>query len=162
MQFGETLLVLGALVIFSLTTLFLNDAKLDNDLKIMETEFQITAMALSQTFVERAYSLSFDQVIADSSHTGNFPEDLTDPVNLGPDGAETYLSFNDIDDFHGYTTQLTTPRAVYDVTINVSYVDSLNIAGVDTGETFLKQMIVKTTSPFYSDTVQLQYLYGFR
>ncbi|MFC1724740.1 hypothetical protein ACFL4T_03870, partial [candidate division KSB1 bacterium] len=126
MNLGESFLVLGALVIFSITTLYLNDVKFDNNNRLMEAEFKTTAIGLAHSYIEEAQALDFDEVVADSSGV-SFPNDFTAPGSLGPEGGETYPNFNDIDDFNGFITNITTPRADYDISINVSYADSATL-----------------------------------
>ena len=98
MHLGETLLVLGALVIFSITTLYLNDTKFDNDRKLMENEFRITAVGIAQSFLEEAQTMQFDEAIINESME-DVPDDFTAVASLGPDGGESYPNFDDFDDF---------------------------------------------------------------
>ena len=65
MNLGETLLVLGALVIFSVTTLYLNDVKYDTNNRLMETEFKTTAVGLAHSYIEEANALAFDDAVSD-------------------------------------------------------------------------------------------------
>lgn len=162
MQVGETLLVLGALVIFSLAALYLNDLKFDNDVKAMENEFKTTAIGLAQSFVEESESLEFDEVVTDPDFTGQLPNSFTNVVSLGPEAGESYPHYDDVDDFNGYSSTINTPRASYNVNITVSYADSVNIIPGYSNKSFLKIMSVTVSSIFFSDSLKLDYLYSFR
>ena len=162
MHLGETLLVLGALVIFSLAALYLNDSKFDNDMTLMETEFRITAVGIAQSFLEEAQSLKFDEILNDTTFTGGLPDNFTDVASLGTETGESYLNFDDVDDFNGYSTNINTPRADYDIDIIVSYADSVNINPGYLNKSFLKIMAVKVTSVFFGDSIKLDYLYSYR
>jgi len=162
MHLGETLLVLGALVIFSLAALYLNDSKFDNDMTLMETEFRITAIGIAQSFLEEAQSLKFDEILNDTTFTVGLPDNFTDVASLGPEIGESYPNFDDVDDFNGYSANINTPRADYNVDIIVSYADSANINPGYLNKSFLKIMAVKVTSIFFSDSIKLDYLYSYR
>jgi len=160
MHLGETLLVLGALVIFSIATLYLNNSRLDNNTKLMEVELETTAIGLAQSFIEEAQSLQFDEVLTDPDFSGDLPDDFTDVSSLGLEG-ETYPNFDDVDDFNGYSANINTPRADYNVSIVVSYVDSANLNPDYSNKSFLKFMSVNVSSVFFSDSIKLDYLHSY-
>ena len=162
MNLGETLLVLGALVIFSLVTLYLNDTKFDNERILMETEFKITAMSLAQSFFEEAQYLQFDEVATDTTYIGQQTSLFTDAGDLGAEAGESYPGFDDIDDFNGFSTNINTPRANYNVSITVSYTDTVNFNPGYLNESFLKIMSIKVISDFYRDSVKCDYLFSYR
>jgi len=162
MNLGETLLVLGALVIFAMATLYLNDSKLDNNTKLMETEFRLTAVGIAQSFLEEAQALTFDEILNDTTFTVGLPDNFTDVASLGPETGESYPNFDDVDDFNDYSVNINTPRADYNVDIIVSYADSANINPGYINKSFLKIMTVTVSSIFFSDSLMLDYLYSYR
>ena len=161
MNLGETLLVLGALMIFSLATLYLNGSKLDNDTELMETEFKTTAIGIAQSFLEEAQSLPFDEVVNDTTFSGSLPNGFTNVMSLGAEMGESYPAFDDVDDFNGYSANIITPRADYDVDINVSYADSATVSPDYANKSFLKVMTIKIESDFFTDSLKLDYLYCY-
>lgn len=161
MQSVETFLVLGALVIFSMAALYLNDLKFDNDRRVMETEFKTTAIGIAQQYIEEAQSLKFDEAVT-GSIPSSLPDAFTNFASLGPEAGESYPQFDDVDDYNGYSAGVNTPRATYTVNIVVSYADSVTISPGYTLRSFLKIMTVKVSSIFFADTVKLDYLYSFR
>lgn len=160
MNLGETLLVLGALVIFSLTTLYLNDSKLENNNQLMENEFRITALGISQSFIEEAQTLGFDEVLISGSPS-TLPDDFTSVGSLGSDAGEIYPAFDDVDDFNGFTQSINTPRADYNVSVEVSYADTVNCSPGFSNTSFFKIMRVKVSSIFFSDSISCNYLFSF-
>ncbi|MCP4726271.1 MAG: hypothetical protein GY863_14600 [bacterium] len=160
MHLGETLLVLGALVIFSITALYINDTKFDNDITMMETEFRITAVSIAQTYIEEAQTLSYDEVLISGS-ISDLPDDFTSYTSLGNEGGESYPNFDDVDDYNGYSQNVVTPRADYDVSIKVSYADTLNCTPDYSNESFFKILEIKVKSDFFQDSLSCSYLFSF-
>lgn len=160
MHLGETLLVLGALVIFSVSALYLNDAKFDNDMKLMETEFRITAVGIAQSFIEEAQVMEYDEVLINGVYNV-LPDDFTAAALLGSEDAEFYPNFDDVDDFNSFTQNITTPRADYSVTVQVSYADTLNLNPGFANPSFFKIMTVTVKSIFFQDSIFCDYLFSF-
>ncbi|MFC1492851.1 hypothetical protein ACFL6O_02750 [candidate division KSB1 bacterium] len=158
---GETLLVLAALVIFSLAAMQINDTKFDNNNDLMESELELSAIGIAQSFIQEASSLSFDEAVTDTTYTTGLPGLFTDPVSLGPDGGETYGSFDDVDDFNGYASIVNTPRIDYNVSITVSYADSSTISPGYANRSFLKIMTVIIASEYFTDSLKVEYNHSY-
>ena len=162
LQLGESVMALGAVSLMSLAALHLNDLRLDNGIRMMESEFRTTALSLAHSYIEEAQRLRFDEDVPASGPVGPLPAGFTAPLALGPDIGEVFPLFDDVDDFHGLTEDIVTPRAGYRVRCAVSYGDSSLLAPFSPGRTLLKWLSVEITSAFYQDTLRVQYLYGFR
>ena len=155
----EMILLLGALVLFGLLMLSLNQYAMDQNDVIFEQELEFYAISLAQSFIEEAKTRAFDTTVINASP--QLPSGFTSFGGLGPDGGETYPNFNDVDDFNNFTFQDSTGRAVFDVDIDVGYVES---ADPETGvnyETFYKNMTVTVDSPYMDWPVQLNYVFGY-
>lgn len=161
MHLGETLLIIGSLVIFGAVSLFINGARLDSERIMMETEFQITAIGLAQSFIEEAKGLPFDEGVVDSLFTGRVPESFTAENDLGPESGEDYPLFDDVDDYNGLFRHIDTPRASYTVEVTVGYADSVTLAPQGVYRSLFKIMNVRVASAFFRDTVQCSYLFTF-
>ncbi|MCH7783354.1 hypothetical protein IID62_09850, partial [candidate division KSB1 bacterium] len=61
MQTGETLLVMGAVIIFSLTALSMNQSILEGNRTLMETQIINSGTAVGLSFIEHAKQLAFDE-----------------------------------------------------------------------------------------------------
>ena len=162
MQLGESFLILGALVIFSLTTLMLNDFKLENNTRMMEIEFETTAIGIAQQYIEEAQALEFDEALVGGGFSGSVPADFTAPASLGAESGESYPGFDDVDDFHGYTDNISTTRADFTVSISIVYLDTATIASDLINRTTLKNLIVTIKSSYFSDSLMLDYVYAYR
>ena len=148
---GQMLLVLGALVLFSIMLPSLNQTLLHNDRTLISTNAELTAISLAEKILAEAGTLAFDVVCVTSHPTS--PSQLTDPGNLGPAAGENYPNFNDLDDFHGVTIvdSTTLPSVLFNITGQVTYVDP-NDPTQDVGyETFLKRLRVTVTGPYLVD-----------
>ncbi len=162
MNIGESLLVIGALVTFTLAALHLNGTKLDTGNKIMQSEFRTTAIGVAQQVIEHAQELKFDEVLTDTSFSGPYPGGFTNVNDLGPETGESAANPDDIDDLNGYSTSVITGRNDYSVNCSVSYADTADVSSGFGSKSLLKIMTVKVSSMFFEDTVQLQYVYRFQ
>jgi len=161
MSQAETLLVLGALIIFSMAALMVNDVKFENERTMIESEFQITAIGLAQSYIQEAQRLSFDEVTVDSAFAGNIPIDFTSADNMGAETGEAYPGFDDLDDFNDFNQDITTPRADYTVDITVMYADTATLAPDLLAKSVLKLMTVRVSSIFFQDTITCRYMFGY-
>lgn len=161
MHLGETLMALGALVLFAFASLNINAAKLDNESGMMESEFMVTATGIAQSYVHQAKGLSFDEATADSVFNGPVPDSFTAPDALGPESGEIFPNFDDLDDLHGYTGAVVTPRSDYSVSIQVQYADTLNLTPQSSARTLMKILNVRIASVYMQDTLQINQLFGF-
>jgi MSHA pilin protein MshD len=161
MQLGESLLAMGAVVMFTVASLQLAALRLDGRARMWEAEFRTTAQALAQSYLEEAQSLAFDEAVVASGSAASLPEGLTAPASLGPEGSQGRLDFDDIDDFHGYTEQVRTARADFQVRMTATYLDSAALQATDQ-RSFVKWLTVSVSCPCYRDTLRVHYLYAVR
>ena len=161
MQLGESLLAVGAVVMFTVASLQLSALRLDGRERMWEAEFRTTAQSLAQSYLEEAQALAFDAAVVASGSAQSLPEGLTAPDSLGPEGTQGRLQFDDIDDFHGYTEQVRTPRAEFQVRLVATYLDSATLQAIDE-RSLVKWLTVSVSCPCYRDTVRVHYLYAVR
>ncbi|KPK92651.1 hypothetical protein AMJ80_06485 [bacterium SM23_31] len=160
MNTGEIILVIGALILFSVTAIFLNQAILDGDRTVTESRLTNGATAVALSYIENAKRLSFDEaVIADPDL--NNPGMLTLPANLGPESGESPADFDDIDDFRQYTDSVKTNIVTYNVAITVAYIDTNTMSVSEHNQTYYKQMRVFVHTPFIPDTIKLAHIFTF-
>lgn len=159
MNSGETLLVMGAVLIFSLTALSMNQTILEGNRTLMETQIISSGTAVGLSFIESAKQLSFDEVTV--MNEDNFDADsFTSPGGLGLDFGETYPGFDDVDDFHNYNDSVATQLATFYVNTTVAYVDSGDLNISVNYRTFFKRIHVVVTSPFIKDSLQLSHVFS--
>lgn len=161
MHLGESLLAIGAVVMFTVGALRLNTMRLDGQTRMLESEFRTTALSLAQSYVEQAQRLSFDEALADSHSVTNLHARLTAPAAMGPDAGETTIdTFDDLDDLHGHTEAVITPRGAYRVSLTAAYADSVTLAPSG-APSLLKWVTASVSSRYFRDTVRVSYLCGF-
>lgn len=156
----QSMLSLGALLIFSLISLRFDTAVLENTGVEVENKVYLTAFSLADDLLEEIKLRAFD------ANTVQFP--ITNPAGLtnyplGPSSSEVYPNFNDIDDFNGYHRIIDAPHAEkYEVFCEVYYV------GEDTPEikssirTFYKRTDITVTSPYLKNPVKLSSIFTLK
>lgn len=161
MNSGQMLLSIGALLLLSLTVLRVNNTILQTDSVMMDSKFGILATSIATSFIEKASKKAFDaNTFEDAVSTLS---ELTPASGLGPASGETTPeTFNDFDDFNGYTEQITNlPSAIFDVSCTVCYTNPTNPDGKLTTQSWNKRMTVKVSSPSSQDTIKLSTIYSY-
>lgn len=156
----QSLLSLGALLIFSLISLRFDTAVLENTGVEVENKVYLTAFSLADDLLEEIKQKAFDE------NTTIFP--ITNPAGLtdyplGPSSWEVYPDFNDIDDFNGYKRVIDAPHAEkYEVSCEVYYVGEDTPEAKSSVRTFYKRADVKVTSPYLKNPVKLSFIFTLK
>lgn len=160
MNTGQSIFSIGALLLFSMTTLRVNDRILSNDVVMQDSKFGILGLSLAASMIEEASNKAFDAATADDGIIDvNL---LTSPYSLGPGDGELPGYFNDFDDYNGYTRHVTQiPSAEFDISCAVHYVTPLNIEGYIMQKTWHKKITVEVTSPFMKDTIRVAKVFSY-
>ena len=178
MNTGQTILSLGAVILWSVTVLLTNRSSLQHGSIINQTQIDIYAVSLAQAKIEEASGKAFDRYSAtDTAGNGNAITNLsqlTDPTLLGKEAGENYPDFNDFDDYNFYSGN--NPFKLYVAGVDtfriqstISYVDTTDPGGKSGFRTWHKKMVVKvwpTISPWTAetaqpDTVVMTYIYSY-
>lgn len=161
---AELLLVLAALSIFGWFSLTVNRSLLENSSRVLESEFEITAISLLQEVISDAGLKAFDENSV-STIPASVPGGFTSVANLGEDGGEDYPIYNDVDDFHGLTIVDTTGTNklgwTYAIACTVGYVTSSDLENFSASPTTLKRMNLILTSDYLPNDIRLSYVYSF-
>jgi len=163
MGLGQTLLTILALAMLGTLMLTVNRNTLDNGQAIEQSEYRIMASSLGVSMLERAQGMAFDDhtVSSDISSTSG----LT--ASLGPESGETEATFNDFDDFQGFSkwvlgNSISFRSADYFIRDSVDYVTiSSNQVVHSAGRTYHKRIRVWVSSPFMQDTLLFQSVYSY-
>jgi len=162
---AELLILLGAIVIWGIFTLFVNETRFNNEISIMQSQFEISAVGIANSYLEEAKSKAFDEILLSSTPStlpDTLPDEFNSPDNLGVDADEIYPNFDDIDDFHNYTVSDTTSEGfVYIVSITVGYVATSDFGNFSAIRTFYKRMNVTISSPDLSNNLNLSRIYPY-
>ena len=142
------MLVLGALILFSLLLPSLNQTILYNDWTLMTTNVELSAIAIAEKLISEAGQKAFDLACIGATPTS--PSQLTSPFSLGPGMGETYPNFNDLDDYNNLSITDTTtfPSVLYNIAAQVVYVNPSNPTQTVLYQTWLKKLSVVITSPY--------------
>jgi hypothetical protein len=137
MNTGQMLLTLGAIILFGLQVLRVNDSEATTTEETNNSKFGVLAVALARSRIDRANGLKFDELTI----MGNaLPDANGNPSNgcftaanaLGcetnesTNGSPDESKFDDFDDYNNVTTVVDTlPSARYTISSTVTYVDAL-------------------------------------
>ena len=92
MNSGQSLLSIGALIIFSLVSINFNSSVLTNTTVEVENKVYLTAFSLADDLIEEIKQKAFDAATVDFPTTN--PASLTGAYSLGHSGSEVYPNFN--------------------------------------------------------------------
>ena len=154
MNSGESILSVGAMMLLAVMILRVNNTILTTNSVLLETKFGVLATSLATSVLEEATGKAFDQNTYNNSISN--VNNLTSPSALGPGDGETYATFNDVDDFNGYTrVDSTLPSAIFYLSTKVEYVSPLNPDVPVNYKTWHKRISVIVTTPSSQDTFRL-------
>ena len=153
----QMLLVIGAIVIFSLLNLSAHRSILNSTELTLNSEYIITATAIAEELMTEISSKAFDETTV--SAFVEEPSDFSD-FPFGPESGESYTLYDDCDDYHGYGRTVTTPRTgEFTADVTVEYVYENNPDQMTTSKTRMKRVTVQVTGEMLTRPIQL---YHFR
>ena len=159
MNTGQSLFSIGALLLLSLTVLRVNNTILTTDVTLQDSKLGVLAVSLATSLIEEASKKAFDAASADSAVSDLSL--LTSPYSLGPGSGETPDTYNDFDDYNGYTKLDTINSIDYQLTCLVNYVKPNNIDGIIMQKTWHKKITVLVTSSLMNDTLRFSTVYSY-
>jgi len=158
MNTGQMIMTMGAMILLSTIVLRVNTHNLTNESIRDQAQYGVLATSIATSIIEAAQSKSFDEK-TDSNSVSNLSELST---VLGPESGETESTFDDFDDYNGFTKRDSTmPSAIFDISCQVVYVKSNNIEGSTTDRTWHKKINVTISSPFTPDTFKTSSIFSY-
>jgi|WetSurMetagenome_2_1015567.scaffolds.fasta_scaffold14641_2 hypothetical protein len=163
MGLGQTLLGVAALALLGTAILMMNNSVLDSGSAIEMTEYVIMATSLGISQVESASGKAFDENTVDSD-VGSISS-LS--ATLRSDGSETEATFDDYDDYNGFTKWVNGDTvnfrsANFFIRDSVDYVTiSGNAIVSSASRTYHKRLRVWVSSPFMRDTLTFSSVYSY-
>ena len=149
MNTGQMLISLGAMLLLSTIMLRVNTTTLSNESVRDDAQFGVLATSIATSIIEDAYSKAFDEK-SDTMRIFSLTELSS---TLGPESGETEETFNDFDDYNGFTKRDSTmPSAIFDISCQVVYIETNNILGSTTNRTWNKKIILTITRPVSADS----------
>ncbi len=154
------MLTIGALILLSTLMLKINTNNLQTDTVRAEAQYGVLATSIITSIMEKAKSLAFDATTDTNSVTSI--NQLTPALGLGPGNGESYDTFNDFDDFNGYTrVDSSMHSAVFDISCEVFYVHKTNLKEKSNTRTWHKKITIKVSSKFMADTIKQSTIYSY-
>lgn len=158
----QSLLAIGAIAIFSLISVRFNSSVLQNLTVEVENKVYLTAFSLADDLIEEIKQKAFDEQTVD--FRAITPGELTPPLLFGnskdPGETDDPETWDDIDDYHGYSKDVSLPHAEgYTVTCSVSYVTTNDPNVLTNSQTYLKRVTVTADSPYLSHPVNLSFVF---
>ncbi len=153
----QSLLAIGALMLFGLVTLRFNSAVVQNISLEVENKVYLTAFSLADDKIEEIKEKAFDEETI--TFRAINPDELS---NLGPDAGESNRKlFDDIDDYDNDTTHIGLPYVEnFIVSTRVYYADPTNLNLILTsGKSYYKRVDVQVTSEHLSNPVNLSFIF---
>lgn len=154
----QSMLSIGALMIFSLVSLRFDSAVLQNAEVEVENKVYLTAFSLADDLLEEIKQRAFDeQTIVFKSIT---PAALTQSNNLNAESGEVWPNYDDIDDYNNYSKPVSLPHAEnYSVQSKVYYVLASDQNVVSTTPTYFKKVDLFVDSPYLNHQIKLSYIF---
>lgn len=157
MQNIQSMLAIGAMIILSLTSLSFNSVVLQNSATELEDKVVLTAFSLADDLIEEIKEKSFDQNTIDFQAIAL--NQLTAANGLGPGGTESWPNFNDIDDYNGYTKEISLPHVEgYNLTCKVHYVDA--DGDILSTQSYFKRVDITVTSDYMSQPLVMSFIFS--
>lgn len=182
---ANILLALGAIVMFGTFLGSSNRLMIGNSQIASQNEYYIAALSYAQSVIDEAKIKSFEDDIYSTPEPGKEVkvsevyhlgiESMDEKVGkfdtLGNMGYQSEMNFDDVDDYHGYSRLVNSPRAEgYHLFVSVNFVDDDHPTKVKFEVTDTKVMTVAITSPYFpkperdgissQDTLKLTYVFS--
>jgi len=159
MNTGQSLLSIGALLILSLTVLRVNNSILLTEKVMQDSKLGVLATSVATSLMEEAGKKAFDESSVNDAVLDLSA--LTSYNSLGPNNGETPATYDDFDDYNGYTKKDTVNTIDFKIVCAVNYINPNNIDGSTTQKTWHKKMTVTVTTSFINQAMIYSYVYSY-
>lgn len=157
----EMMILVVAIAILGRFSLTVNDALANNEIHVIQSEYELNSISIVESLFRQAWVKSFDEA-AVSGSPAKIPSDFTAAEDLGPESGETYPAFDDIDDFNALSLTDTADNGmVYTLNAVVGYVDQDDKNTMLTEQTTLKRMNVTLSSDYLEQDITLSRIYPY-
>jgi hypothetical protein len=148
-------LIAGVMFLVSQMSLTVNSRILQMKGLSTENESILAATSFAQSFLREVAARKFDERAIGKKVTSI--DSLTVPEACGPDYGEGYSTFDDIDDFNGYTRSISNDRlGTYNMTVAVHYTNKASLGSVSLQRTFMKAVTVTISGPYLPKTIVMK------
>jgi hypothetical protein len=158
----QSLLAIGAVLLFGLVSLRFNSAVIQNISLEVQNKVYLTAFSLADDVIEEIKQKAFDECTADGKLKVVALSSLTDPALLGKESGENWPDFNDIDDYNKYPKSVGLPYLEgFNVFTTVRYANPTDFSDTTyTSRSFFKRVDVTVSSQYLSTPVHLNFIFS--
>ncbi len=143
----ESLLVIGAVLSFSILAYSINQTIISNTEWVIALEARNSAIAQAQQLMDQVTSLNFDENTSQGKSI-NATSELTLTKSIGKEAGDNIK--DDVDDYHNVVASGDSSRFKgFKLYVQVAYVDSTSPTLSSNNPTFLKRVTVTVTNGSY-------------
>lgn len=153
MNGGQQILAIGAIVLLSFIVLSFGNTSNNQLETAFFNEGVISGSALAQSLMEEIQSRAFDEAtISQAVTSANY---LTSSNSLGPESGEfDVTSFDDVDDYNGYTkTDSLSRMGNFTASVTIYYIEEMNPEVKSLSKTFSKRIDIEIQNPAISTSI---------
>lgn len=153
----QSMLAIGALVIFSIVSLLFNSSVLQTSTLEIEDKVYLTAFSLADDLIEEMKQKAFDEMTVDFQAINK--SQLTPASALTFETGEVWPNFDDIDDYNNYNKQIDAPHAEgYTVHCDVTYCDA--DGSDESTQEYYKKVTITVSSDYLRDPFQMYFIFS--
>jgi hypothetical protein len=161
----QMFLALGAMILLTLLITNVNKNSLYTEDVMYDSNFGITATSIASSIIEDASKKRFDQIYYVDTTAIYDPTYFTPAADLGVDSgevAEDPVTFNDFDDYNGYTgIDSSMPSAIFNFGCRVTYINANAPDDSISTQSFHKKITVKVWSESMKDTIVMSSIFSY-
>ena len=151
----QYILIAGVMFLISQMSLTVNSRILQAKGLSTENESILAATSFAQSFLREVAAKKFDERAIGKKVTS--VDSLTAAVSFGPDYGEGYATFDDIDDFNGYTRSISNDRlGDFNMAVVVNYVNKGSLETTSFVRTFMKSVTVTISGPYLPKNIVMK------
>jgi len=151
----QYILIAGVMFLVSQMSLTVNSRILQAKGLSTENESILAATSCAQSFLREVVAKKFDEGAIGKKVTS--VDTLTALMSLGPDLGETYATFDDVDDFNGYTRTVSNDRlGNFSMSVAVNYTSKSPLGSTSSVRTFMKGVTVTVSSPYLPKALEMK------
>jgi len=157
----EMMILVVAIAILGRYSLTVNDALAGNEIHVLQSEYELNAVAAIEGIFCQAWLKSFDENTV-SSFPDSIPGDFTASNSLGNESGEAYPNFDDIDDYNDLSLADTADNGMtYTMNISVGYIDASDKDTFLASQSTLKRMNVTLSSVYLRNDITFSRIYPY-
>ena len=158
----QSMLTIGSILLFSLISIRFNSSVLENMTVEVENKAYLTAFSLADDLMEEIKQRAFDDQTVVFRSINPWELSLRNQFApfRDPDETNDPATWDDIDDYNGYTRPVSLPHFEgYVVSCSVEYVTKNNVNLVSSTQTFYKRVKVTVSSDYMRKPVTLSFIF---